>query len=108
MTLSIIIIFFFCLQKTYQRNGAQEPERTLRRPRTQDPIRTRTLGGPRTFDPFEDPGSYEDQGPYEDEFFDDPGKTQEPINSPKFLDFHIMFFIWWNLQLKADRFIYHC
>ena len=39
-----------------------------------------------------------DPGPYEgSEFFEDPGKTQE-------LDFHIMCFIWWNLQLKADLF----
>ena len=47
----------------------------------------------------QDPGPYEEPGLYEDsEFFDDPGRTQE-------LDFHIMCFIWWNLQLKADLFI---
>ena len=55
---------------------------------------------------YEDPGSYDDPGPYQDlEFFDDPGKTQEIINKLKFLDFHIMCLIWWNLQLKTDLFI---
>ena len=54
----------------------------------------------------QDLGPYEDPGPYEDsESFDDPGKTQELINQLKFHDFHIMYLIWWNLQLKADLFI---
>ena len=62
----------YFLRKAYRKNRTHDPERT------------------------EDPGPYDDPGPYEDaEFFDEPGKTQE-------LDFHIMYLIWWNLQLKAD------
>ena len=62
--------------------------------------------------PYEEPGNYEEPGPYvnpgsyeDSEFFDDPEKTQELINELKFLDFHIMCLIWWNLQLKADLFV---
>ena len=70
----------------------QEPMRTQFPRRTQDLMRTQNPN--------------EDLGPYEDlEFFDDPGNTQELINQPKFLDFHIMCLIWWNLQLNADLFI---
>ena len=48
---------------------------------------------------YDDSVLYEDQGPYEDsEFFNDPGKTQEFINSLKFLDFLIMSLILWKLQ----------
>ena len=48
--------------------------------------------------PWEDPGPYKDS-----ELFDDPRKTQDLIL--KFLGFHIMCLIWWDLQLKADLFI---
>ena len=77
-------LFFF----TKERHTGKTGRRTLRGPRTQDP------------GPYEEPGNYEDS-----EFFDDPEKTQELINELKFLDFHIMCLIWWNLQLKADLFV---
>ena len=89
-------LFFF----TKERHTGKTGRRTLRGPRTQDPR------------PYEEPGNYEEPGPYDNpgsyedsEFFDDPEKTQELINELKFLDFHIMCSIWWNLQLKADLFV---
>ena len=72
---------------------------------------THEIGPQEALEPYKDPGPQKDSGPYEDprpyedlEFFDDPGKTQELINQPKFLDFQIFCLIWWNLQLKADLF----
>ena len=60
---------------------------------------------------YEDPGSYEDPGPQEDqEPYEDPGSYEDSVlfsdpGKKKELDFHIMWLIWWNLQLKTDLFI---
>ena len=82
------------MEQAYRKNGTQDPGPY------DDPAPFEDTG------PQEDPGHQEDTEPYEDiEFFDDPGKTQELINQLKFLDFHIMCLIWWNLKLKADLFV---
>ena len=71
----------------------------------EDPGPQEDLGRYEDQGPQQNPGPQEDSGPYDNlEFFDGPGKAQKLINQLKFLDFHTMCLIWWNLQLKGNSF----